>query len=346
MEKIISGESVNYYPIESENCFCKDEYKGVSPITDTELSFYAEFIEIQNTDHSSDFDPSIILDTDFIEKLCSKCLDMVLTQGENAQKDYKKAKQEMFLARYKVYKKLDEFDENTTQADLDNFYNDHYKGSEYESIHNISDFLYLEPFCDCCEKIANKFNHNTDTKIQCHSSDEYITNLSESIAYGDMLLKLDIGNNTNDALVENFLRIVNKLRRLNGVPNKTKNQKEIHYLKGIIYNQVIPYLDLFLWKIYCYVEGKPLIKYENGDVLSFIFDCKFNDKRIVNYPHKLLSETLFKDLKDNNYTSSGGYYLKQIIPRYTNLSNLSSLQSYVNQEGMENTIVDNLKHYG
>lgn len=332
-KKIMSGNpliSANSY--NEKDCKCISGYKGIKAITNYELEHYYSVIKSR---HKVNYSLHYLSpeDKEFTNQLCEECRGAFSDNIDEVFTHDMINKLGLFEARHG----LSIGEEDTTL--MTDFYIHNNFSTKYNNYVSFDDFFKSDCLCSTCEVIARDKGYLIEfynLPSSCNICDEYSVNLSQSdVASGDLLLRLDLFNNNDEELINNFTEIVKEARKKFKIPNALKNKynKELCFLQGIIKYQLIPYMDLCLWRIYKYVSNKPLLVNSKNECLLFKLDCEVEDKRIPNYPVKLISNTLYGSSRSDTYIG-GTNFNKNVIPRYNDMSNLNSSQSFLHKEGI------------
>ncbi len=341
-KKIISGSPIlNNKKSKHNNCRCIHEKGGVKPLTDNDLENYFSVLERHKQGHNYTIKNDSIFDDNFIKKLCDECSSLLDSELEDILSDDMCSKIDMLTNRYG----LEEDDKDSLHGEdieiLGDFYIRNHFGTDHENPMPLENFCKEKSLCSICEIVAREDGYlvdNTALPHTCNVCDEYSINVySSDSAPSDLLISLDIVNNTNDELIRSLTSVLNEARKKFKVPNpkKNKSDKELCFFRGIIEHQVIPFMDLRLSKIYQHSKGSPLLKSISGTPLVFEFSCHVTSKEIPQYPVKSVSNALFGMDKPDTYTGEGGYYKKTVIPRYSCLENIKSAKMFLRKNGYE-----------
>jgi hypothetical protein len=332
-QRIISGNPL--ISVDNSNvkdCRCISGYKGVHTITNHELEHYDSVIKSRNRTNYT-LHHNSPADEEFINQLCGDCQSVFTQSVDNVYSDNMCNKLKIFEARHG----LNRGKENTDL--MFDFYIQNNFATEHDNYICFENFFKSYWLCDSCEIIAREKGYLIEFSSlpsSCNVCDEYSVNLNQSdITSGDLLLRLDLANNTNEELINSFTGIVKEARKQFQIPNVFKNKynKELCFLQGIIKYQLIPYMDLCLWRVYKYVLSKPLLLNSKSECLLFKLDCEIDDKKILQYPIKIISNALYGSSRSDTYIG-GTNFNKKVIPRYSDMKNLESAQSFLNKEGI------------
>lgn len=176
---------------------------------------------------------------------------------------------------------------------------------------------YLPHKCPVCENFTINF----------HCSE---------IIMDELLLKVDLRSNTDKEIHAGIDLVISEFRDKMKIPEPSNKVTGVTkaYIKTVIYNNLIPYIDLRLWAIYCSSLGEPLV-FEGinneKSALSFLIEVPSKSVKkvsIISIKKLLFPADFGYEVKSDKYVTSE---LPDLLDRYLNNDHYRKAKYFMNK---------------
>jgi hypothetical protein len=165
----------------------------------------------------------------------------------------------------------------------------------------------------------------------CNICEDYSLNLKDNNdIIGDIFLRVELDQFTDDELVEKFRYLLQQSRNKQAAPEPKFNLKGIQtpFFKRIISFNIIPYLDLLLWCIYKNAEHDVgSIEESNDAVTTIITPLDANEIKLMY--HSMFNDLLFDGVKSDDFMMKE---LPKKLKLYLNFEELRKAKHFLNKE--------------
>jgi hypothetical protein len=340
------NESINIFPISkkwkniiagtpiSENVITKSLNTPTaiaSQLTNVDIEMCYETLQIAMKEPEFIIPNSSFFNKNYTSELCSHCLD-ILKSNVNEERSWRhNEKQESLFTKYSVKHPNVTFDEFKSLYELI------YDNPEIE----YEEFIPLSLLCDTCQtlslkqKIAEPYP-NPIIPDRSFNNEEFIVDYSHSDTLGYSLLKFyPQFHSANEILaaMKPMVETICKKHKFSRT-SSTKLEQNKSFIKGIFDHQIIPYLDLHLWRVYFSAKESVLIsgtsENNNEEPISLLLSKEFNEKRLPKYKIDDLNIALNSGERD-----LGNHFKTKILPKYLDIKRVETSGLELQENNLE-----------
>ncbi|GHB67657.1 hypothetical protein GCM10008107_16380 [Psychrosphaera saromensis] len=279
----------------------------------------------------------IIANTSFFKdkytrELCSDCLD-ILKNNVNEEHSWKhNEKQESLFTKYS------DKHPNVTFEEFKSLYELIYDNPEIE----YEECIPLSLLCDTCQtlslkqKIAEPYP-NPIIPDRSFNNEEFTVDYSHSDTLGYSLLKFYPQFHTATEILAAIKPMVESIckKHISTQISSTKLEQNKSFVKGIFDYQIIPYLDLYLWRVYFSAKESVLISdtsvKNNDEPISLLLGDEFDEKHLPKYKIDDLNIALNSGERD-----LGNHFKTKILPKYLSIKNVTASSLELKENDLDN----------
>ncbi|ARD44436.1 DUF6387 family protein [Colwellia sp. PAMC 21821] len=180
---------------------------------------------------------------------------------------------------------------------------------------------------------------------KCHVCEDFSLNFYDSeTVFDELLLKVDLRSNTDKEIHAGLDLIIREFRRKMHTlepDNKVTGVSEA-YIKTAIVNNLIPYIDLRLWAVYCSSLGKPMV-FSGADTKDFIPSLLIDveSKKVKKVSISSIKKMLFPT--DVGYEEKSDKYVTSELPdllnRYLDDGHYRKAKYYIHSNDFTNHMI-------
>lgn len=339
-EQIRLGNPVNkLVNLPPKQCKCRTKYLGVQNATNTDISVYEDAIHKDTTSMEYIIPNKCFLNKDFTKKLCERCYYHF---REGYSFDIEESKSDAKAEALDIFNK---YFLSTSNLDFKEFY------SLYTELSKDYDEYYFfssHDLCSSCKELSKKYNLNQKPPEfipdKCEQCKEFTVDLTKSEYFGreKTLLSIDLHSFSDEILIKSFKEKLHELRKIHNtyLTRPPQLEKANNFIKGIVEHEIIPYLDLLLWKFWKNTTSSTPINIKSKDDIYRVLNKKTAEDTMINYKMDDLNKAIFNGEKSSNYYGKNTNFQNCTLPKYCRSRNISSIKNFINQNDISNLSFD------
>jgi hypothetical protein len=192
----------------------------------------------------------------------------------------------------------------------------------------------LEFLCRDCVEVVKTHDYaevTEDSNISeiCATCDFPTLDVSKDIHVHDLLLGIDLKNQTDDEILISIKKMLNHARDKFNIPESIKLPSKLpsKYFEKIITYKIIPFLDLNIWWLFSKTKSSPLILSTQGEPISYgLFDMP---EEIATLTAQEINEYIFNNEQSDAFINDT--FLSKNLSKYMDFKNLRLAKTILNK---------------